>query len=113
MAEWDPDDPSAVALGLLHRSIILIEELLEGGIVDQDFREEFVTYWGYKAHSQGKSLFSLIAPGPVSRRVRIWRGKGLEVVGGDEESLAAWEIGRAACRERVCEYVEISGVAVD
>lgn len=90
MAEWDPDDPSAVALGLLHRSIILIEELLEGGIVDRDFREEFVTYWGYKAHSQGKALFSLIVPGPVSRRVRIWRGKGIEVVGEDEESLAAW-----------------------
>ena len=90
MAEWDPDDPSAVALGLLHRSIILIEELLEGGIVDRDFREEFVTYWGYKAHSQGKSLFSLVTPRSDSRRVRIWRGKGLEVVGEDHESLATW-----------------------
>jgi molybdopterin/thiamine biosynthesis adenylyltransferase len=90
MAEWDPDDPSAVALGLLHRSIILIEELLEGGIIDRDFREEFVTYWGYKAHSQGKSLYSLVTPRPDSRRVRIWRGKGLEVVGEDHESLATW-----------------------
>lgn len=90
MAEWDPDDPSSVALGLLHRSIILIEELLEGGIVERDFREEFVTYWGYKLHSQGKSLFSLIAPAPISRRVHVWRGKGLEVVGEDKESLTAW-----------------------
>jgi molybdopterin/thiamine biosynthesis adenylyltransferase len=90
MAEWDPDDPSAVALSLLHRSIILIEELLKDGIVERDFREEFVTYWAYKVHSPGKSLFSLIAPAPASRRVRVWRGKGLEVVGEDQESLAAW-----------------------
>ncbi|WP_210249596.1 ThiF family adenylyltransferase [Methylobacterium oryzihabitans] len=89
-AEWDPDHPSAVALGLLHRSITLIEELLEGGIIERDFREEFVTYWGYKAHSEGKTLFSLIAPTPPSRLVRVWRSKGLEVIGEDQESLAAW-----------------------
>ena len=90
MAEWDPDDPSAVAMGLLHRSISLIEELLEGGIVERDFREEFVTYWGYKVHSKGEALFSLIAPAPPSRLVRVWRGRGLEVVAEDQESLAAW-----------------------
>lgn len=90
MAEWDPDDPSEVALGLLNRSISLVEELLEGSIVERDFREEFVTYWGYKVHSKGEALFSLVAPAPPSRRVRVWRGKGVEVVGEDQESLAAW-----------------------
>lgn len=90
IAEWDPDDPSAVALGLVHRSIGLIEELLEGSIVERDFREEFVTYWGYKVHSRGEALFSLVAPAPPSRRVWVWRGKGLEVVGDDQESLASW-----------------------
>ena len=90
MAEWDPDDPSAVALSLLHRSISLIEELLDGSIVERDFREEFVTYWGYKVHSKGEALFSLVVPVPPSRRVRVWRGEGLEVIGEDQESLAAW-----------------------
>ncbi|MFC3692513.1 ThiF family adenylyltransferase [Chenggangzhangella methanolivorans] len=90
MAEWDPDDPSAVALGLLHRSISLIEELLEGSIIERDFREEFVTYWGYKVHSKGEALFSLVAPAPPSRQVQVWRGKGLELVGEDQESLVAW-----------------------
>lgn len=90
MAEWDPDDPSEVALGLLHRSVSLVEELLEGSIVERDFREEFVTYWGYKVHSKGEALFSLVAPAPPSRRVRVWRGKGVEVVGEDQESLTAW-----------------------
>lgn len=90
MAEWDPDDPPEVAMDLLNRSVRLIEELLEGTIVDRDFREEFVTYWEYKAHSRGANLFSLIAPGPPSRLVQVWRGKGLEVIGEDQASLTDW-----------------------
>lgn len=88
MAEWDPDDPSEVAMDLLNRSVRLIEELLEGSIVERDFREEFVTYWAYKVHSQGENLLSLIAPGPPSRVVRVWRGKGLEIVGEDQDAIA-------------------------
>jgi hypothetical protein len=90
LAECDPDDPSAVAANLLHRSIRLIEELLEGSIIDRDFREEFLTYWAYKAHSKGTDFYSLIAPAPPSRLVQVWRGKGLEVVGEDAASLARW-----------------------
>lgn len=90
MAEYDPDDPSAVATNLLHRSIRLIEELLEGSIIERDFREEFLTYWAYKAHLKGTDFYSLIAPAPPSRPVQIWRGKGLEVVGEDAASLAQW-----------------------
>ncbi len=90
MAEWDPDDPSEVAMNLLNRSVRLVEELLEGSIVERDFREEFVTYWGYRVHSQGENLFSLVAPKPPSRMVRVWRGKGLEVVGEDHDALAKW-----------------------
>lgn len=90
MAECDPDDPSAVAANLLHRSVRLIEELLEGSIIERDFREEFLTYWAYKAHLQGTAFYSLIAVAPPSRRVKVWRGKGLEVVGEDAESVAQW-----------------------
>ncbi len=90
MAECDPDDPSAVAANLLHRSVRLIEELLEGSIIDRDFREEFLTYWAYKAHLSGTAIYSLLAPAPPSRRVKVWRGNGLEVVGEDTESLVQW-----------------------
>ena len=90
LAECDPDDPCAVAENLLNRSIRLIEELLEGAIVARDFREEFLTYWAYKAHADGARLFSLLAPAPPSRTVNVWRGEGLEVVGEDAESLADW-----------------------
>jgi hypothetical protein len=78
LAECDPDDPSAVAANLLHRSIRLIEELLEGAIIERDFREEFLTYWAYKSHSKGTDFYSLIAPAPPSRLVQVWKGKGLD-----------------------------------
>ncbi|SFC84307.1 E2 family protein B [Bosea sp. CRIB-10] len=90
MAECDPDDPSAVAANLLHRSIRLIEELLEGTIVERDFREEFLTYWAYKAHAKGEKFYSLLEPVPPSRSVQVWRGEGLEVVGETAEELARW-----------------------
>ena len=75
MAECDPDDPCTVAENLLNRSIRLVEELLEGTIVERDFREEFLTYWAYKSHQDDSYLFSLLTPTPPSRVVQIWREK--------------------------------------
>ena len=65
LAECDPDDPSDVASNPLNRSVRLIEELLDGPIIDKDFREEFLTYWAYKAHTDGARRFSLLTPGPA------------------------------------------------
>ena len=90
MAECDPDDPYAVAENLLRRSVRLVEELLEGTIVERDFREEFLTYWAYKSHEDGSRFFSLLTPAPPSRVVRVWRGKDLEIVGEDAKTLAQW-----------------------
>ena len=90
MAEFDPDDPYAVAENLLGRSVRLVEELLEGSIVERDFREEFLTYWAYQSHQEGTRLFSLLTPAPPSRAVQVWRGNGLEVVGEDAWTLARW-----------------------
>ena len=90
MAECDPDDPCTVAANLLNRSIRLVEELLEGTIVERDFREEFLTYWAYKVHADGSHFVSLLAPEPPSRVGRVWRGKDLEIVGEDAETLAQW-----------------------
>ena len=90
MAECDPDDPCAVAENLLNRSVRLVEELLEGTIVERVFREEFLTYWAYIAHEDGAHLFSLLRPAPPSRVVRVWRGEGLEIVGEDVQTLAQW-----------------------
>lgn len=90
IAECDPDNPADVAANLLHRSVRLIEELLEGSIIDRDFREEFLTYWAYKAHADGSCLFSLLNPAPPSRTVSLWRGESIEVVGENAETLTEW-----------------------
>ena len=90
MAECDPDDPCAVAENLLSRSVRLVEELLEGSIIEQDFRDEFLTYWAYESNEDGTSFYSLLTPGPPSRAVRAWRGKGLEIIGEDARTLAQW-----------------------
>ncbi|MYC59054.1 MAG: ubiquitin-activating enzyme [Gammaproteobacteria bacterium] len=90
MAEWDPDDPFAVAESLLDRSIRLIEELIEGSIIERDFREEFLTYWAYTPHETGERFFSLLTPGPPSRSVQIWRDGEYEIVGEDADTLAKW-----------------------
>ena len=90
MAECDPDDPYAVAENLLWRSVRLVEELLEGSIVERDFRDEFLTYWAYKSHQNGTRLFSLLTPAPPSRVVRVWRENGIVVVGEDARTLADW-----------------------
>ena len=90
MAECDPDDPPAVAENLFGRSVRLVEELVEGTIVERDFREEFLTYWAYRHHEDGSHLFSLLKPEPPSRAVRVWRGEELHVVGEDTPTLAQW-----------------------
>ena len=90
MAECDPDDPCAVAEHLLNRSIRLVEELLEGTIIERDFREEFLTYWAYKVRADASHLVSLLTPAPPSRVVRVWRGEGLEIVGEDAMTLTQW-----------------------
>ena len=101
MAECDPDDPCAVAENLLGRSVKLIEELLEGSIIERDFREEFLTYWAYKSHEDGTRFFSLLTPRPPSRVVRVWRDDGLEIVGEDEKTLIRWVRRRFGAHVRV------------
>lgn len=91
MAEVNPEDPAGVAINLLSRSVRLVEELLEGTIVDRDFREEFLTYWFYGSDPDAPRVFSLVRPEPPSRALRVWRdGQGLSIVGESQEALERW-----------------------
>nr|WP_246299984.1 ThiF family adenylyltransferase [Sinorhizobium psoraleae] len=90
MSEVDPDDPTAVAENLLFRSVRLIEELLQGDIVERDFKEEFLTYWAYKTQFDGSRLHSLVRPGPPSRTIYVWKGLGTTVLGESREELLTW-----------------------
>jgi len=90
LAEWDPDSPSEVAEDLVRRSVRLIEELLDGTIVERDFREEFLTYWAYQEHLDTAQVVTLLPLAPPSRTVQVWKGHGLEVVGEGAEAVAGW-----------------------
>ena len=91
MAEVDAENPAAVAVNLLARSVRLVEELLEGKIVERDFREEFLTYWFYGSDTDAPRVVSLVRPEPPSRLVRVWRdGHGLVIVGEDDVTLGRW-----------------------
>lgn len=90
-AEVDPEDPAGVAANLLGRSARLLGELLEGGIVDRDFREEFLTYWFYGSDPDAPRVRSLVRPGGPSRPLRVWRDRdGSMVVAEDGEQLSRW-----------------------
>lgn len=91
MAEVDAEDPAAVATNLLGRSVRLVEELLEGKIVERDFREEFLTYWFYGSDPDAPKVYSLVQPGPPSRPIRVWRdSSGLVVAADDDAGLKKW-----------------------
>ena len=89
MAEVDAEDPGAVGLHLIGRSARLIEELLEGTIVERDFREEFLTYWAYACDVRTK-VISLINPAGPSREIRVWSDKDMVVAGENEKQLDRW-----------------------
>ncbi len=90
-AEVDPDDPSEVAVNLLAKSARLVAELLEGGIVDRDFREEFLTYWFYASDPDAPRVRSLVRPGGPSRPLTVWRDRdGAMTVAEEGETLDRW-----------------------
>lgn len=89
MAEGDPDDPAGVAVNLFKRSCVLIEELLEGSIIERDFKEEFLTYWAYDLSGDMK-ITSLIEPMSPSRKIWLWEGKSEYVVGDSANGMKKW-----------------------
>ena len=90
MADVDAEQPGRVAWELVCRSVVLIEELIEGSIIDRDFREEFLTYWAYAAGGVHRVHSLLDIAGP-SRVVSTWRSDDdVVIVGEDDASLSRW-----------------------
>lgn len=89
-SEVDPNAPVEVALNILHRSAKLVEELIEGAIVDRDFKEEFLTYWFYAATSKVKNMVTLFEPRAPSRPLCVWVHDNKTYVAESEDELAKW-----------------------
>lgn len=89
-SEVDPDAPVEVMLNILHRSAKLVEELIEGSIVDRDFKEEFLTYWFYAATSNVKNTVTLFEPRPPSRILCTWVNDHKTYVAESADELVDW-----------------------
>jgi len=90
MADVDAETPGRVTWELIRRSVVLIEELLEGSIIDRDFREEFLTYWAYAAGGVHR-VQSLLDIDGRTRTVSTWRANdGSIIIGENDASLSRW-----------------------
>lgn len=87
--ELDESDPATVVENLLARSCRLVEELIEGKIIDRDFREEFLTYWAYDLY-RPRRHYSLLRPDGNSREIRAWNSQALTVVAENDDDLKSW-----------------------
>lgn len=85
----DINNPVKVIENLLARSCRLVEELLEGTIVERDFRDEFLTYWAYDLRKPERHYSLLDVRGP-SRPIRVWYGRSFTLLAEDDETLKKW-----------------------
>lgn len=83
------DKPVAVVEYLLSEACQLIQECIRGNNKD-DFQKEFLSYW-YLAVDRGTpNIISLIEPLEANRKIKVWRGNSLLVVGEDQNTLVRW-----------------------
>ena len=93
LANWseiDADQPEMVAGNILNRSVRLVEELIDGAIIERDFREEFLTYWFYGATDSAVDVLTLFDPSPPSRVLRGYRYDAITYVAEDDDALTGW-----------------------
>lgn len=88
--EIDTTTPAEVALNILNRSVTMVDALIEGSIVDRDFKEEFLTYWFYSCDDNSKNIVGLFDPTGPSRVVKAFEHDGLTYVADDAGSLERW-----------------------
>ncbi len=88
-AVFDVQDPVGQVSGLLHEGVQLIERILSGD-AEEDFRDEFVSYWNHSVDDGSTRFLSLLDPTGSNRHVFIWRGKQQYIVSDSEGYLQNW-----------------------
>lgn len=88
-AETDPYDPVGTLIHLLSEACGLVEGLIAGKHVD-DMRDEFLSYWNWKANGDGRMLRSLLDPLARTRKVRLWTDGGFRLVAETDEDIEVW-----------------------
>ncbi|WP_345821871.1 ThiF family adenylyltransferase [Methylobacterium fujisawaense] len=90
MSEIDPDDPVGVVERLLGKSCSLVEDLLEGPMIERDFRDEFLTYWRYDRNAADSRLTSILSLKRPSREIRAWQAPNIRLLGETEAQVTEW-----------------------
>lgn len=88
-ATVDSSDIIGVAGAFLNRAALLIERIL-GGNCDDDFRDEFRTYWNSTVDPGSRSVLSLVRPRGPTRSIFVWRGTAYDVIADDSDALRRW-----------------------
>lgn len=84
-----PDDPAEMSRAALDAACKLIEVNL-GGIDDQEFRREFISYWNRTVAIDERQVRSLLTPSGPSRKVAVWHETNYDLVGETTEQLERW-----------------------
>ncbi|GJD36824.1 ThiF family adenylyltransferase [Methylobacterium aerolatum] len=90
LSEIDPDDPVGVVERLLGKSCALVENLLDGAIIERDFRDEFLTYWRYDRNAADGRLTSILRLERPSREIVVWQASNIRLLGETEAQGAEW-----------------------
>lgn len=100
--ELDPDEP----LDIIKAALAGAFEILNDGINGrnrEDFRREFLSYWGPTA--TGTKILSLVDPCGPSRRIKAWTGRSGQFVAESRADLSRWlkhRLGAALRADQVC-----------
>ena len=82
-------NPAAVAACVLGDACALIEANISGS-TEEDFRQEFLSYWALAADEGAPVFLSTIDPKCQSQQIAVWREKKVRVVGESPEALRRW-----------------------
>jgi molybdopterin/thiamine biosynthesis adenylyltransferase len=82
-------NPGDVTKNILDKARRLIEDSAAGRNQD-DFRAEFLSYWGWAATKGAPDFYSLIDLQRSTSSARVWRGQRCYLIGDCEEEIVLW-----------------------
>lgn len=105
------EDPAAVVKYLLGEAYQLVENCISGANAD-DFRTEFLSYWGRSVDKSAIDYLTVLDPTGPSRYISVCHGKNKRIVGENQDCLITWLQRRGARKRKDEEYKLYDGMLV-
>ena len=105
------EDAVGVTKYVLGEGSRLIEDSIPGDNAE-DFRQEFLSYWGLAIDKGSPSFIGLLEPQGPGRRVSVWRGQQTHIVGENPQSLRRWLTRWGAEKGKGQDYMLCDGVLI-